>query len=600
VGAALGAPDLAGTEGLAQLGPRLRAADTLFVLDNCEHLIAAAAETAAALLQAAPGVRVLATSREALGIPGEMELPVPPLARPSALDPATIRGSEAVQLFLERARANRPDLKDDDDTLATAAQICAELDGIPLALELAAARAKALSLPEIAGRLEDRFKFLTAWQRLTPARHRTLREAIDWSYDLLAPREQQTFDRLGVFAGGFNLDAVAAVCLDDVEQDALEIVERLVRSSLVEVVGAAGGTRYRLLETIRQYALERLAAAGTEPIMHRHAEYFCRFAEGANLSAEARKFDDSFSRIRTELPNIRVALRWGIDHDVVVGLRLACALEQFWVVHSPREGAAIFTELLEKPGLPLALRARATRCLSGCRYYVGDFEAGSALLEESLAMSRELGDRPAIGHALMRKAIEAHRRGDVVATRALLDESRRLSGSDRYSGDETSSLMIEARLAIEAGRAEDGIALFRESRESARREGDRWFEAQALLNMTESALRIGRASEAAESGRTGLVVANDLGDRQLIVYALSLLAWAAAASRDPGRAGRLWGAIEGEVARRGPVGQWEDERADYEPHVLVGPEGELAKALTLGRAMSLEDAIVEAVTPPPA
>ena len=229
------------------------------LLDNCEHLRHACAELALALLPACPRLRLLATSREPLGADGETDYPVPPLSGEAVEgEPGRPRASEAVLLFLARARAARPHLVADEAALAAAERICAELDGLPLAIELAAARAKALSFPEIEARLADRFRFLVSWRRLTPARHQTLREAMDWSYELLTPEEQSFLPRLVVFTGGFTLAAAAAVCLDGDSERALELVGRLVDASLVVPRQHDGVTRYRLLETVRQYARERI------------------------------------------------------------------------------------------------------------------------------------------------------------------------------------------------------------------------------------------------------------------------------------------------------------------------------------------------------
>jgi len=244
---------------LENLAARLRESEVLLLLDNCEHLRHACAEVAQALLTACPRLRLLATSREPLGAVGETDYPVPPLSVAAAAgEPEEILASDAVSLFLARARAARPRLVIDEAGLAAAGRICAELDGLPLAIELAAARAKALSFPEIEARLVDRFRFLVSWRRLTPARHQTLREAMDWSYELLAPEEQSLLSRLAVFSGGFTLEAATEVCLGGNGERALELVARLVDASLVVLTQHGGVTRYRLLQTVRQYARERL------------------------------------------------------------------------------------------------------------------------------------------------------------------------------------------------------------------------------------------------------------------------------------------------------------------------------------------------------
>jgi predicted ATPase len=266
-----------------QLLVRLRDADLLIVLDNCEHLRETCADLCGRLLASCPRLRVLATSREALGVPGEVDYPVPPLPVPSSgADPDDLRASEAVRLFLARASDAQARRSDAPEALATAARICRDLDGLPLAIELAAARAKAFSFEEIASRLDDRFQFLVSWRRLSPARHRTLRATMDWSYELLSDDERRLLDRLAVFAGGFTLVDVAAVCLDGLDGGADDLVARLVEASLIVPEEREGETRYRLLETVRQYAAERLETnEETVAVQRRHADHFLTVAESA-------------------------------------------------------------------------------------------------------------------------------------------------------------------------------------------------------------------------------------------------------------------------------------------------------------------------------
>lgn len=258
-----------------RLSAHLHDADVLLVLDNCEHVRGPCGELVHALLAACPRIRVLATSREPLGVPGEIDYHVPPLALPRADAPVDeLRSCDAVRLFLARAHESRPRLADDGEVLSIAGRICRDLDGLPLAIELAAARAKALSLEEIASRLADRLRFLVSWRRLATARHRTLREAMDWSYELLSEEERIVLARLSVFADGFTLSAVAGVCVDGDDARAVDLVARLVDASLVVTDERDGEMRYRLLDTVRQYAAERLAASGEAVVVQgRHADW---------------------------------------------------------------------------------------------------------------------------------------------------------------------------------------------------------------------------------------------------------------------------------------------------------------------------------------
>ncbi len=282
VAGVLAMAERAGVPVLGALRDHLRSRELLLVLDNCEHLAPACGELVHELLRACENVRVLVTSRVVLGVPGEVDYRLEPLPAPAeGLAADEIERFASVQIFLDRGRAVRRDLAAGGNGLEAVARICRELDGLPLAIELAAARANVLSLEEIAAHLGDRFRFLRSWRRITDPRHQTLRAAMDWSYELLSPQERALLGRVSVFAGGFGLDAVAKVCLGGDAIQALELVGRLVESSLVVAGQRHGGTRYRLLETIREYAAERLEAAGeVEAVRRRHAEHLVEIAEG--------------------------------------------------------------------------------------------------------------------------------------------------------------------------------------------------------------------------------------------------------------------------------------------------------------------------------
>ena len=311
----LGVADRPEVTPLVGLLDRLRRLELLLVLDNCEHVVEACAEFAHEALRASPDVQVLATSRVALGTPGELDYALAPLSIPSA--EATIddvEQSPAVRLFLDRGRAARRDLTTDDEQLRTVGRICRELDGLPLAIELAAARAKALSIDEIATLLVDRFRFLRSWRRVADPRHQTLAGAMDWSFELLSDEERDLIARLSVFAGGFDLQAVAAVCLAGDDGRALDLVGRLVEASLVVAEVQQGATRYRLLETIRVYTAERLDGSGaTEEVRRAHAEHFLELASQARpdfvrFSPERQRA--GLALLDRERDNLQAAMEW--------------------------------------------------------------------------------------------------------------------------------------------------------------------------------------------------------------------------------------------------------------------------------------------------
>jgi len=371
VAAAAGVPEDPARPLLAVLADALRPRRLLLLLDNCEHLVGACARLADALLRACPGLTVLATSREPLSIAAEAAWPVPPLAVPDAGKPppgGTAARYEAVRLFRDRAAAARPTFRLTRRNAPAVAQLCARLDGLPLALELAAARVRVLPVAELAARLEDRFRLLTGGSRAAPARQQTLRATLDWSYDLLSEPERALFRRLAVFAAGWTMAAAEAVGADADGQgiapgEVLDLLTGLLDKSLVTADEQPDGTaRYRLLETVRQYAQERLAAGGeAEVVQRRHAAFFLGLAEAAAPELLGGRQTAWLDRLEREHDNLRAALEWLTERGAVeAGLRLGNAVGPFWLtrgyLQEPRER---LERLLALPGAEgTSLRAR--------------------------------------------------------------------------------------------------------------------------------------------------------------------------------------------------------------------------------------------------
>jgi predicted ATPase len=378
----------------------------LIVLDNCEHLADACARFAEAVLRGCRDVRVLATSREALNIAGELEWRVPPLETP---DPNLRESSErlnrysAVRLFVARAGAVATGFRLTEENSAAIASICRRLDGIPLAIELAASRIKSLGVVQIAARLDDRFRLLTGGSRTALPRHQTLGALIDWSYGLLSESERAMFRRLSVFAGGWTLEAAEAVCVGEGigPADALELLTRLVEKSLVVADAQATPPRYHMLETIRQYASAKLAEANdAESVSERHLAYFVDFAE----TAEPHYFHPDqlqwYAITDAELDNIRAALEWALARTrAQSGLRLANALDRYWVARLYwREAIGWLERLLALPEPENAVRAKAFWIQGHISYYHGS-SAALSLTAESLRMSRSLDYKEGIVNA---------------------------------------------------------------------------------------------------------------------------------------------------------------------------------------------------------
>jgi len=411
----------------------------LLVVDNCEHVVSAAAQIAGRLLRAGPGVRVLATSREALGLAAERVVAVPPLRLPDVRAAApsleALLDSEAVRLFVERAHSARPDLELGPEHADALARICTRLDGIPLALELAARRVRALSLPELAERLEQRLRFLTGGAREGDARHQTLRAAVDWSHDLLEADERVLFRRLGVFAGGFDLIAAETVCAGP--YDTFDLILALVDKSLVVPTETGGVTRYRMLETIREYALERLAEAKEDGATRgAHLAWALDVAERGGPSLARGLPREWVDRLDAAHDDLRVALEYAGEHDPEAGLRLAGAMRPFWWLrgHWHEGRTRLEAALARASGTPPALQARALAAAADLAEWQGDTGPAASLAEAARQIFRRLGDRRGEAECCWRLGNVAVMRGMTAEARSLLREgvgiSRDLPGRE--------------------------------------------------------------------------------------------------------------------------------------------------------------------------
>lgn len=373
----------------------LRMRELVLVLDNCEHLVEAVGHLAEGLLRDCPGVRILATSREALGIDGEQVWPLSALELPDrSAELEAIMASEAVQLFVERARAVQPGFVLDESNAETIAEICRRLDGIPLAVELAAARVTIMTPTDIAARLDQRFQLLTGGRRTAAERHQTLRGAIEWSYELLEPRERALFERLSVFPGSFDAEAAAAVSVrDDLEPwDVLDAGAGLVAKSMLTADEASGSTRYQMLETIRTFARERLEATGDlDEMFRRHADHYTRFAEQADAGLAGAAEVRWRKRVHDELDNLRAAfirsLVLGEDDDVRRALRIVAALA-FEAVNDRGLGVGGWAEHLA-PRVDLAPPAVRTAVLAAAAFSAQGRNDAEAMRELTTAALRD-------------------------------------------------------------------------------------------------------------------------------------------------------------------------------------------------------------------
>jgi len=432
VATALGVSEAPGGTLVQSLVNELRDRATLLLLDNCEHLLDATADLADTLLRGCPRLTILATSRQALGVTAEAAWLVPLLAVPSAdatLD--QLAECDAVRLFVDRARAASTGFVLDAKNAHAVVAICRRLEGLPLAIELAAARVRVLHPQQIGERLDDAFRLLTSGTRAALPRHRTLRGVIEWSHALLTPEEQRLFARLAVFADGFTLDQAERVCALDgtAEEDVLDLVAGLVDKSLVLVDTGAGEARYRLLETVRQYARERLVANGEEDIVRqRHTLYFLDVAENAypRLIGGAQDLP-LLARLELEDGNLRAAAEWCAEDDARAGyaMRFGSALYWLWYVrgHFSEGRQRLEHALAANVEVPRLVRARALSALGSVMLWQGDFVPGIRASEQAVAMLREEDDRFSLTNALMHLGAALDLSGEHTRAEPILQES---------------------------------------------------------------------------------------------------------------------------------------------------------------------------------
>ena len=467
--------------------------DLLLVLDNCEHLIGACARFADGLLQASPSLRILATSREALGIVGEIVFQTPALALPDLQRQDGVESlsqNEAVRLFVERAASVQPAFTMTGKNAAALAEICIRLDGIPLAIELAASHVKVLSVQQIHARLDDRIGLLTrGGSRTALPRHQTLRAAIDWSYNLLTNAEQILFRRLSVFSGGWTLEAVETICSgNDLKQgDVLTLLSGLIDKSLVLTEERDGQERYRSLSTLMEYAQDRLRQTPeTGSVQRRHAMFFLAFAERADEHFRNAIDNQWLERLSAENDNVRVALAWALENEPETALRMAGALGKSWEIGGYwKESRKWLAEALGRAGsaAPIAPRGKALLMMARIAVKEGDYVSSRFAAEQALIVFRELGDKSGAADTLNSLGSIALRQVDYITARSLFEESLAIK---REAGDKPGIAALLNNLGVLASNQGDRMAarsLLEESLAMKRELGDKFGIASALHNL---------------------------------------------------------------------------------------------------------------------
>jgi non-specific serine/threonine protein kinase len=514
----------------------------LLLLDNCEHVLGACAALAETRLAAGPDVRILATSREALGIPGEAVYQVPLLELPRSgetLPLAELSRREAIRLFVDRAACVATGFELKEENAGAVVQICRRLDGIPLALELAAARVRVLPVEQIAKRLDRRFHLLTSGSKTSLPRHQTLRALIDWSYDLLEDSEKALLRRLSVFSGGWTLDAAEAVCAGDgiEEWDVLDLVSRAADRSLVEVdAERAMGTdrvRYRMLETVREYCRERLAECGEETdVRRRHRDAFVTLAEEAEGKLAGAEQTGWLLRLAAEHDNLLAAMSACNDEkfEAELALRLAGALGRYWTIRGHWSvGRKLCTALLERAETTEhpALRAKVLHWSGNMAHRQADFDEALARHEEALAIRRDLGDQAGVAASLNSLGALAHDRSDFGRARAHLEEALEIR---RRLGDRAALAVSLNNVGVETEHEGDfarACLLHEESLQIRREMNDAWGIAGSLGNLGCALAQLGELARARASLEESLAVRKQLGDRYGVALSMKNLGWVA-------------------------------------------------------------------------
>jgi len=645
----LGVREVVGQALLETAQNRLRDEHLLLVADNFEHLLDGAS-VIASLLLACPRFKVLATSRTPLGVYGEHQLHVPPLGLPDlrASDPNSQARAEAVRLFVDRASARLSNFRLDSANTRIVAEICVRLDGLPLAIELAAARVQVLPPRALLARLTDPLSVLTGGAQTVPTRHQTLRATLDWSYSLLGPAEQALLRRLAVFAGGWTLEAADVVCADDQGSplNVLDSLEKLARASLVRVMETEPEARFQMLETVREYGREQLVAHGAlDAARHRHATFFLALAERAEPELMGPDQLAWLDHLEREHDNLRAAMRWSVESgEVEMGLRIGGALWHFWQMHGHlTEGRLCLMELLEltptgTSSMPrTSARTNALHAAGSLAWQQGDYASARSLYAESLGIARELEDRRGIAHALNSLGILASDQGDFPAARSLYAESLRIAREledrreialslnnlgvvaqrqgdyavarslyeeslaiKRELGDRRGIAMSLGNLGIVTQRDGDyagARSLYEESLAIQREMGDRRGIAHQLDSLGEVACLQGDYALANSCHKEGLAIVRELGVRRGIAYALEGLARVAATEGRAERALRLAGAAAGlRQAIGAPLPPEEQEQHQRTLQKAVWALGEQASkaAWGEGQTMPLDQALDEA------
>jgi non-specific serine/threonine protein kinase len=592
-------------DGLEALVDLVSSRHLLLVLDNCEHLIDEVAALSAALLRSCPDLQILATSRAPLRVVGEAVLPVPPMATPELERSGGVAGLsryDAVALFIERAAAAVPDFALTEDNYRAVAALCHRLDGLPLTIELAAGRLRSFSPAQILSKLDDRYAFLTGGERGRPDRHQTLRASIEWSYQLCTPQEQRLWARLCVFAGNFELDAVEGVCTDDIAADEIvDLVAGLVDKSIVVRHGRGTVAQYRLLESIREFGLERLNEAGDLPALRmRHLQWYAALVHTAKAEWVSERQAYWLARLAAESANVRSAVDFCLnelgDADAVMEILVAMPLGYLWARGRLGDGR----HWLARSSGVTVLRVRALLRNSIMAMVGGEAAAGNELLAEARGLIRQVSDPMALTQLHHVAAHSAHYAGDIPRAAAELEQALAMSTSATDLDGHLDVLQSLAFFASMAGQHERSKACYEVIIQLTAPRGESLHRATALLALGLDAWRRGDTVHAVELQRAGLEMRLGLDDRLGTALGLEALAWGVGALGQHKRAAHLLGAAEvlwdstgSSIAVLMPELACEHDKSVAAARAALGDQA-YATALRRGRQMPLAQALNDA------
>jgi non-specific serine/threonine protein kinase len=617
VAAAVGVQDYSTRGLMVTLSEFLKHRHLLLVLDNCEHLVDACATFISSVLPIAPDLQILATSRQSLGTTGEQTWAVPPLGIPDLravhdlsseshddgrIATQMLAHSDALTLFTERAQAVRPDFTITPGNVMAVARICRRLDGIPLALELAAVRLRSLSAEQVVHRLDDRFRLLTVGDRAAMPRHQTLQALIDWSYDLCSDTERSLWERASVFAGGFDLAAAEQVCAGEgiAPDEVLDVVDALVDKSILSVSHHAGGSHYRMLETIREYGHNKLAASGKQgTLRRRHRDYYQQVTEA--LSREWFGPDQVawLARLQREHANLQAALEFCLTEpgEAQAALAIAVDMRFFFFIGHLNEGRRWFSRALAATGEQTPARADALWAHTYVACLQADTAAAGQLVEECRSLAEHLGERSAVAKTDSAAGWIAIIMGDLVSAIPLLEKAlaEHLEVGDMVFA--TFEMRVLACALSLSGDVEQAIALCDDALSMSRSHGEVWGRSWTLLVHSTLMWEKGDRQSATASATECLRIAADLGDRTATSHALELLAWLIATT-DPEFSARLMGAAHGILRTIGaPLFPFLQANRDRCVATVGDALGDTAftAVFEAGMALTVEDAVAEAL-----